>query len=168
MKMMVVICFILLLSGCAEMPRVNPYDQEAVSKGVVIEHDDVNKITKFTGPNGADNKFKTLYIRAWKIDGVDKIDYQIYVKDYYTGGWRFYNSSWDSKGTQFTTIIIGRDTDCIRYGCAYYETLGLNVTREYLEKSLDSGISFQISGKGGKEVFTIPAEYIKAFLAVAK
>ena len=89
--------------------------------------------------------------------------------DYYGGDWRFYNSAYDSNGNSLDTTKISQDVgSCSTSGCSHFEHLGLNVTREYLEKNQDSGIRFKVSGKAGEEVFSIPSAYIKAFLSVAK
>ncbi|WP_162860593.1 hypothetical protein [Pseudothauera hydrothermalis] len=160
----------IALSACiAPAPRVNLNDSQAVAGAISVQRDDFKKVTKYEGPNAADNVFDKLFIRAWKIDGTEDVGYQIYVMDYYNGDWRFYNSAYDSNGNSLKTTLISRDVgSCNRYGCSHYEHVGLNVSREYLAKNQDSSIRFKISGKAGEEVFFIPGAYIKAFLSVAK
>ncbi|KAF0155031.1 MAG: hypothetical protein FD159_2366 [Syntrophaceae bacterium] len=166
-KMWTVVTILLILSSCAA--RVNLNDQQALAKAISIEHDDFKKITSYTGPNIGE-KPDRLLIRAWKSDATGNIDYQIYVMDSYFYAWRFYDSAYDSNGNSLKATLISRNFyyDFAKIGI-YEEDLGLEITREYLEKNQENGISFQISGKAGKkEVFTIPPAYIKAFLSVVK
>ncbi len=157
------------LSACVTTPRLDTSDPQAVSSAISVQRDDFKKITNYKGPNASPNIFDRLFLRAWKTDETGSINYQIYVMDYYDGDWRFYNSAYDSNGNRLDTTIISRDVgSCSRYGCSHYEHLGLNVSREYLEKNQESGIRFKLSGKAGEEVFFIAGGYIKAFLSVAK
>ncbi len=135
---------------------------------IKVSYDEFKKLTKYEGSNvatGAD----VVFLRAWKPDKSPMV-IQIYVMDYYHDEWRFYHSAWDSDGIKLDTTQISRDVGtCSRYsGCSHYEHLGLNVTREYLEKHRRTGVRFQLSGKAGEEVFSIPAAHIDAFLEVAK
>lgn len=160
----------LTLSACVTTaPRLNVSDPQAVSGAISIQRDDFKKTTNYKGPNASPDILDQVFIRAWKTDATGSITYQIYVMDYYNGDWRFYHSAYDSNGNSLNTTQISRDVgSCSRYGCSHEEHLGLNVTREYLEKNQDSGIRFKVSGKAGEEVFFIPGGYIKAFLSVAK
>jgi hypothetical protein len=159
----------LALAACIPMtPRLNPSDSQAVASAINIQHDNFKKTTNYTGPNAASDLLDAVFIRAWKTDGA-KMSYQIYVKDYYNGEWRFYNSAYDSDGNSLNTTVISRDvSSCSRYGCSHEEHIGLNVTREYLEKKRDTGINFKVSGKAGEEIFYIPSGYIRAFLDATK
>lgn len=158
------------LSACvAPAPRLNVSDPQAVLGAISVQHDDFKKITTYKGPNVLYDIFDQVFLRAWKSDATGIISYQIYVMDYYNDEWRFYNSAYDSNGISLNTTLISRDVfSCSRYGCSHKEHLGLNVSREYLEKNQYSGIRFKVSGKAGGEVFFIPGGYIKAFLSVAK
>ena len=158
------------LSACvATAPMLNVSDPQAVSGAISITRDDFKKVTNYKGPNASQNFFDEVFIRAWKTDATGIITYQIYVVDYYNGDWRFYNSAHDSNGNSLNTTQISRHVgSCNRYGCSHEEHLGLNVTREYLEKNQYSGIRFKVSGKAGEEIFFMPGGYINAFLSVAK
>ena len=161
---------VLILSACASYlaPHTNPNDPQAVVRAISVKRDDFKKITNYTGPNAASFS-DALFIRAVKTDA-GSMTYQIYVMHTYSGEWRFYNSTYDSKGTPLDTTLISRDviTCAGSYGCTHQEHLGLNVSREYLEQNQQLGIRFKVSGRAGEEVFFIPPAYIRAFLAVAK
>jgi hypothetical protein len=135
---------------------------------IKVSYDEFKKLTKYEGSNVATGS-DVVFLRAWRPDKSPMI-IQIYVMDYYHDEWRFYHSAWDSDGVKLYTTQISRDVgSCSRYsGCSHYEHLGLNVTREYLEKHRRTGVRFKLSGKTGEEVFSIPADHIDAFLEVAK
>ncbi|MBP6279882.1 MAG: hypothetical protein KA388_09000 [Rhodocyclaceae bacterium] len=158
-----------ILSACAAMlaPDTNPNDPQAVLRAIGVKRDEFEKVTNYIGPNAA-NKPDSLFIRAVKTDA-GRMTYQIYVMDQYDGEWRFYNSAFDSNGTKLNTTQISRDViACGSSSCIQQEHLGLNVSREYLEKAQQLGIRFKVSGRAGEEIFFIPSAYIRAFLAVAK
>jgi hypothetical protein len=128
------------------------------------------KVTKYEGPNTATDGNDNVFLRAIKPDGA-KAEYLIYVADYYTytNNWRFYHSAYDSNGNSLKVNVILREVkSCNSTWCSYIEHLGLDVSRDYLEKNQETGIRFKIVGKAGEEVFFIPSGYIKAFLAVTK
>ena len=157
-----------LLSACASMlaPDVNPSDPQAVARAISIKRDEFKKVTNYTGPDAA-NFPDSVFIRAWKPDN-GRISYQIYVRDQYEGDWRYYDSAHDANGNRLVTTLIDREVLTCHRGCTLWEHLGINVSREYLEKQQHQGIRFKISGKAGEEIFFIPPAYIKAFLAVVK
>lgn len=139
---------------------------DEVATAVRVSRDDFKKVTNYRGPDIEAGAFDSLFLRAWKPDGA-QTNYQVYVADYYTSEWRFYTSADDSDGTRLNVTLIDREVgSCSRYGgCSHFEHMGINITRDYLERKAESGMTFQISGRGGKEVFFIPGFHIKGFLA---
>lgn len=181
-KIFTVALSVLILSACGARaprpsyqpvaitpkPKLDLNDSQAVAGAISIKRDDFKKITNFVGPDAVENSPDRVFIRASKSDD-GRVIYQIYVMDYYSGDWRFYDSAYDSNGNRLDTTLISRKVDsCDRYGCSHEEHIGLNVTRTYLEENKEGGIRLKISGKAGEEVFSIPSGYIKAFLSVAK
>lgn len=156
------------LSACASYlkPDTNPNDPQSVTRAIRVERDEFKKITRYTGPNASDYP-NVVFIRATKPDN-EGISYQIYVRDQYDGGWRYYNSAYDSNGTRLDTTVIDREVLTCKGHCVYWEHLGLNVSRDYLEKNQQRGIRFKISGKGGEEVYFVPSAYISAVLSAVK
>ena len=153
----------------APAPALNLSDPQAIAREISIQHDDFKKITSYTGPEADINWITELFIRAWKDDKTGIFAYQIYVKDYYEGDWRIYDSAYDSEGNSLDVTQISRQVESCRYSrCSHYEHLGINITREYLEKNQESGIRFKVIGRAGEEIFTIPSAYIKAFLSIAR
>ncbi|PQA82482.1 hypothetical protein C5F52_15855 [Limnohabitans sp. TS-CS-82] len=169
-KWILMLALPLALSACmATRPKLNLNDPQAVSSAIAVTRDDFKKLTRYTGPDAAEDIRETLLIRAWKHDKDNQVTFQIYVSDFYKGGWRHYNQAHDSNGNSLEVNVISRDViTCSGGTCAYQEDLGLQVTRDYLERNKDSGLFFKISGKGGEETFRISGAYIKAVLSVVK
>lgn len=159
----------IVVSACQANYRIDGNDPKKVVAKLKTERDEFKKQTRFTGPNTASEDYDLLMLRATKADATGAVSYQIYIADYYSGEWRFYNSTYDSNGAKLETIVISRDvTGCDRTGCGHKEHLAIPVTLKYLEESTSSGIRFKISGKAGEEVFFLPGPYIQTFLSVAK
>lgn len=157
----------ITLSGCVTQPqRKTIATMEDAATAVRVSRDDFKKMTDYRGPDVAEGSSDTLFIRAWKADG-QPTRYQVYVADYYNSEWRFYTSAYDSDGTRLDVTLIDRQVgSCSRYGgCSHTEHMGINVSRDYLEQKAESGMRFQISGRGGQEVFFVPGFHIKGFLA---
>ncbi|MEQ1836608.1 MAG: hypothetical protein ABL862_09255 [Candidatus Nitrotoga sp.] len=167
---------IFILAGCAEpepkvapRPKINWNDVQSIASAISVQRDDLKKMTNFKGPNSSKGILDTILLRAWKSDEDGGFSYQIYVIDYYHGDWRFYDTAFDSKGNNLIIKLNSRDvSSCDYFTCAHQEHIGINVSREYLEKNQENGIVFKLNGKGGEETFIIPSTYIKAFLSVAK
>lgn len=138
-----------------------------VSSNVSVKRDDFKKLTEFLGPNLAKYPLvEGLYIRAWRPDASDLVSYQIYINNYYFDRhWHFYDSAWDSSGTELNAKSIDRNVErCFDDGCARNEHIGIAVDRNYLDARAETGEKIQISGKAGASVFHIPPDYIKGFL----
>jgi hypothetical protein len=130
-----------------------------------VTYDEFKKITQFRGANASQNN--ELYLRAWKDDRTKQITYQIYLTSFYGNAWRFYSEAYDSDGNQLDFLSIDRKVDSCggAYGCYFEETVGLNVSREYLQQHQETGVRYKISGKAGEATGFLPAVYVKGFLA---
>ena len=159
---------VALLSACVAITqKLNVYDTQAVANAVSVKRDGFQKTVDYNGPNIAPGVGGILKIRAWKFEKTSEVEFQIYVADYYDGKWRFYDSAYDSNGERLDVVLISRNVDsCRRYGCSYTEHVGLNITKEYLERNKNSGINFKLTGKAGEAVFLIPGTYVQAILSV--
>lgn len=167
----------LVLSACASTtPTLNMSDPQVVANSITVERDNFKKITRYEGPNvtaglesGLSGLSDTVLIRAWKQDKTGEISYQIYINDYFEGDWRMYDSTYDANGNNLETIKITHDiVTCVKSICSGYESIGVNISREYLEKNKASGIQLKISGNGGENTFSIPGGYIDGVLSVVK
>jgi len=144
---------------------------ETTERTVNKTYDEYKKMTMYTGPNVAeDDRDDSLLIRAWRIDGLDQTLYQIVMSDQYDfSHWIFYDSAWDTSGNKLDVSLIDRRVMSCRNGyCTYNEIVGVNITREYLERHATSGIKMKVSGKIKDSVCFIPAGYVKGFLSAVK
>lgn len=166
---------LLLITGCATR-GIDPNDKAAVASKVTVERDDFKKLTQYKGPKIeltdinmflVGTWYTQINLRAWKIDSGSST-YQIYVEANHQS-WMFFDTAYNSNGDQLNTTVIAREVgSCNTDSCWHREILGLNITREYLEKNTTNGISFQISGQNGKASYTIPPAYVQAFLSAVK
>lgn len=160
------------LAGCAG-PSGPPVPERVMTAAdyaaAVSETRDVyEKTTRYKAPATERGGFDTVLLRAWQVDG-GPVLYQLYVSDHYDQRWRFYHSAHDSAGRKLSMTQISREVSyCGRYGCTYFETVGLNIDRAYLEGAVQDGMSFKLSGKAGEEYFYVSGDYIKGFLVATE
>lgn len=161
---------LLGLGGCAaQQPKVNFDDAAAVTQAVDVKRDDFKKTTTYRGPYIQGKDSDTVYLRATKIDLDRSVVYQIYAVDFYYGDWRFLKDTYDINGNPLKSQVIDRKVhSCAGGSCLKGEHIGVEVSRDYLEKSIAQGIRIKISGKGGEEIFAIPGPYVKGFLEAMK
>lgn len=168
--MVVAIAALFGLGGCvAQQPKVNFDDAAAVTQAVDVKRDDFKKSTTYRGPYIQGKQSDTVYLRATKFDINNSVLYQIYAVDFYYGDWRFLDNTYDVDGNALKTLVIDRKVhSCAGGSCLKGEHVGVEVTRDYLEKNIAQGIRIKISGKGGEEIFSIPGPYVKGFLEAMK
>ena len=168
-KLLIVLTIVILV-GCITTSRINWDNAVDITKSVKIEYDEFKKATKYVGPDYPGNLLgSNVFLRAYEFDSPPETLYQIYVHSYYSGRWRFYDRAYDSDGNRLKTVVISRDVgSCNKYGCSHHEHIGVLIDRKYLEEHSDTGIRFKVEGKGGQEIFTVPAMYINGFLSLIK
>jgi hypothetical protein len=157
------------LSACVSVPRVDLNDPQTVSKNVEVHRDEFTKQTQFIGPYLTAGRDGFVTLRALKSDSGPAV-YQIYVSASYDGEWRYYDSAYDSNGTELETTVIDRKvSSCAQSYCNFVETLGIKVSRNYLKENQNlQGVRFKIMGKRGEAIFYISAQYIGGFLAAVQ
>lgn len=155
-------------TGCAQMMKTyDPSNQGQVMGKVTKKYDEFKRTTQYTGPSLAEGTLDYVSLRAFAFENPPNTIYQIYVSDYYNGNWKFYDYAYDSDGNKLDFVRIDRRVSgCSSYGCSHTEDFALNVSRKYLQDRASTGIRFKVSGKGGEEIFFIPASYINGFLQV--
>lgn len=163
-------CLLLLIARFVTATDLYPTNQSKIKSRIITERDDFKKNTHFQGPeikqDGVDGG---VSIHAFKSDINADATYKILVLSIFSGRWRYYDTAYDSIGSELDARSISREVmSCDERGCKYAEAVSINITRDYLEKSATTGITFQLSGKGGKTVYTIPAAYVQEFLSVVK
>lgn len=129
-----------------------------------VTRDDFKKTTNYQGANASPQN--ALYLRAWRDDRTASTTFQVYLTSFYSTEWRHYDEAYDSDGNRLDFISINKRVDSCNgdRGCYYEETVGLYVTRKYLEDHQDTGIRYKVSGKTGEFTGFLPAAYVKGFL----
>jgi len=180
-KIIALAASVLMLSACgapapkptppapkAVAPQLNLNDAQDVAGASSVQRDDYAKTTTYRGPNLASKPQDQLFVQARKTDA-GSITYQIFVKINYSGVWRFYNQAYDPEGNALYTTLLSRNlAQCQDNDCVHSERLSVDVTRNYLQEHLQSGLRFSMRGKADEEIFFIPSGYIKAFLSLAE
>jgi hypothetical protein len=158
-----------LLSACvtyvpAPLPKPLITDPAQASAMTRVTRDEYKKMTKFEGANAS--QYNSLYLRGWRDDRTKVATFQIYATSFYGDQWRFYGEAYDSDGNRLEFISIERKVDSCdgARGCYYRETVGLNISRKYLEDHQETGIRYKVSGKAGDFTGFLPAAYVKGFL----
>ena len=161
------LCF--FISCVPTQQSINWGNSLEIANAIEIEYDEFEKVTRYIGPFYDPPPYGggEVFIRAWKYETRPVIKYQIYVRAFYDGDWRYYEWAYDSDGKKLDTIVIDREVvDCTEFDCYYYEHIGINVDREYLENHQYNGIRFKVKGRAGEQIFSIPPTYIIAFLNI--
>jgi len=186
MKTIISALFLVTVTGCASMyedrsmpaasatptiPRIDINNVHDVKRSVTIKRDDFKKTTTYISPEIGHDGTST-FLRSWKNDKEADARYQIYVTTVYDDEWRFYDTAYDSNGNRLDVVVIDRDVlkgGCSQYGCAHTEDVAFNVKKEYLEKNIQSGITFKLNGRTVKAeiIQSIPGSFIEGFLSAA-
>ena len=135
----------LITTGCYNINdvKINCSDPEEVYHNTRITRDEYAKITEYIGPDIDVRYHENLFLRAWK-DSKNRTDYQIYIRTYYRGDYRGYDYAYDSYGKRFSVTYIDSDIDCDSSSCAHCEDVGVNISKEDLVNSLESGINLKL------------------------
>ena len=142
-------------------------DADVVKARTVFSRDQYLKANFRTGPDLSPVPYKSLFLHAMQADAKPWF-YHISVRDQYSGQWRFYDSANDIDGNKLSFVSVDRKTDNCKYGCDFYETMSIAVSREYLESRRYRGLNFKISGKAGERIVDVPPGYVSGFLDSVK
>jgi hypothetical protein len=98
------------------------------------------------------------------------IQHQLHLSIKYTSDkFRNYYSASFSNGSEVDTTLIRRDANsCSASTCDYTEIIGLNLSDDFLRSNMENGFSIVFNSKKSTNKITIPSDYIKGYLKVAK
>lgn len=89
---------------------------------------------------------------------------QIYSTTSHYAEWAHLDRAKDKQQKSFELVKIDHDVDCSgSLGCIMYETIGINISLNYL-KSHHDGIEIQASGRKGKSLIYVPAKSINLMI----
>ena len=183
-RLMAPVLISAVLSGCAATPNVSSMSPSDIEQKVLVNNSEFDANIRLTGMNlkkVEESGFLTGYdyinymTRSWVNKETSSVTHQVYISiAYAAGGWRFYNSATLKGGDplEFTSInrdVVGCQGGTYVSSCNYKETIGINLTDDFLQSKSDDGISFRISSQSGKEnVLNIPSNYLQGYLTAVK
>lgn len=169
------LCALMLwvsFTGCVSDLRVDAEDALNVSENVEVEYDSFRGLTFYHGPvlsNKAETASGFPEVEDVAIRAQQARDKQprffLTITDYYDGDWRGFDQAFDSSGKKFHALSVRHKVNCSLW-CGYEESLEIELSRQYLEDHLKSGISMRLYGPAGQSSspFTIPGPYLLGFL----
>ena len=98
------------------------------------------------------------------------IQHQLHLSIKYTSDkWRNYYSASFSNGNQVDiTLISSSAVSCSGSSCDYTEVMELNLSDVFLRSNMETGFSTVFNSIKSTNKITIPSDYIKGYLKVAK
>ena len=133
--------------------------------------------SKFIGPTISDSKMRGVltnydfqdYFLQGSINN-DLIQHQLHLSIKYTSEkWRNYYSASFSKENQVDINLISSSAvGCSGSSCDYTEVMELNLSDDFLRNNMETGFSIDFNSKKGTNKITIPSDYIKGYLKVAR
>ena len=98
------------------------------------------------------------------------IQHQLHLSIKYTSdNWRNYYSASFSNGNQVDiTLISSSAVSCSGSSCDYTEVMELNLSDDFLRSNMETGFSTVFNSIKSTNKITIPSDYIKGYLKVAK
>lgn len=159
-----VVAFMVALAGC-----VSAADPAAVAKGTKVANNQFTGLQEYSGPPSAlnGNFLEGLFLlrgrRPVQGSGLQMSTHQIYM-DVSANDWLFLDSAY-ANGQALKFVPIDRSVgSCSRYGCTVREVVGIDITYNELVGYSTTGIAFQLTGKRGNRVVSIPATYFQGYL----
>jgi hypothetical protein len=123
--------------------------------GVQVEDDQFSASATFLGPSEDTNPLSTdskaWRLRSWVDKKTLKATHQLYVDVVYKGEWRMYETAADDSATAHEVLTIDRSVISCRYGCTMSETVGVDLTNEFL-RAHRSGFAVKVSAHSGDSV----------------
>jgi hypothetical protein len=98
------------------------------------------------------------------------IQHQLHLSIKYTSDkWRNYDSASFSDENQVDiTLISSSAVGCSGSSCDYTEVMELNLSDDFLRSNMETGFSIGFNSRKVTNNITIPSDYIKGYLKVAK
>ena len=135
--------------------------------------------TKFIGSEISNSKmrgvlsnydFQDYFLQGSINNGL--IQHQLHLSIKYTSNnWRNYNSASFSDENQVDITLISSSAsalNCSGSNCDYTEVMELNLSDDFLRSNMEKGFSIGFNSTKVTNNITIPSDYIKGYLKVAK
>ncbi len=141
-----VVAFALVGAACA--PPVPPH--------VTISDDQFSKAVEIFGWGNYENPYggidRTWRIRSWVDKQTQQVTHQIYVELNYQREYQYFRQAADDTARSLPVLQIDRASDCPRYQCTHYETIGIAIDDATLRARADKGFLLKISARRGSEL----------------
>lgn len=125
-----------------------------------ITYDKFTKDTKITTP-----LLKNILIRG-NYQNNKVVFIQLYANLYFDNSWGFIKNAVDTDSKQHNVTRISTDTSCTKTGCTLTETVGIDLSLDFLKKNQNG---FEIKAYGTREkIITVPSVMVKSFLKASK
>jgi len=98
------------------------------------------------------------------------IQHQLHLSIKYTSdNWRnYYSASFSDENQVDITLISSSAVGCSGSSCDYTEVMELNLSDDFLRSHMEKGFSIVFNSIKSTNKITIPSDYIKGYLKVAK
>ena len=133
--------------------------------------------TKFIGSEISNSKMRGIlsnydfldYFLQGSINN-GLIQHQLYLSIKYTSDkWRnYYSASFSNENQVDITLISSSAVSCSGSSCDYTEVMELNLSDDFLRSNMEKGFSIGFNSTKVTNNITIPSNYIKGYLKVAK
>jgi hypothetical protein len=138
---------------------------------LVVEEDRYRGEARVLGPElrPAENERATFFLRSWVNLVSGSISHQLYVKNRYSGRWRFYQSANGEDASPLAFSEIRRDLGtCSPYGCSHVEQFGAGLPDSLVRARASSGYAVKFQAKDGATLLlaVTPAQIAKQLKAV--
>ena len=138
---------------------------------LVIEEDRYRGEARVLGPEvrPAENGRATFFLRSWVNLVSGTTSHQLYVKNRYSGRWRFYASAHGEDASPLAFSEIRRDLGtCSPYGCSHVEQFGAGLSDSLVRARASSGYAVKFEAKDGETLLlaVTPAQIAKQLRAV--
>ena len=112
--------------------------------------------------------FQDYFLQGSINNGLIQHQLHLSIK-YNSDNWRNYSSASFSKENQVDINLISTSAvNCSGFSCDYTEVMELNLSDDFLRNNMERGFSIDFNSKKGTNKITIPSDYIKGYLKVAR
>jgi hypothetical protein len=142
---------------------------EWVRSNTTAKPDDYRQSIALRGPDvqrriGKQGAYYRAHIRGMTAKNGAR-QFQIYVATHLKGQWHNLHKAQDQDGIAFAVSKVTRKKKCVEGDCGYYEHVAIPIPADYLPVRTRADIDLYLSGPGGDVTVTIPATYVRGFLA---
>ena len=112
--------------------------------------------------------FQDYFLQGSINNGLIQHQLHLSIK-YNSEEWRnYYSASFSKENQADINLISSSAVGCSGSSCDYTEVMELNLSDDFLRNNMETGFSIDFNSKKGTNKITIPYDYIKGYLKVAR